>query len=104
VTPARPVLRHPDRVLVEQAGESVVLFVPEPESLHLLDGPAALVWQYADGRTNDELCALLRTRFPAAEDLERDVRVTVAELTRLGVLIQDDLPGPSLTAAPGDPE
>jgi hypothetical protein len=83
------VLRHPERALVEQAGESIVVFVPEPESLHLLDGPAALVWQYADGRTSDELCALLRTRFPAAEDLERDVRATVAQLTDLGVLRED---------------
>jgi hypothetical protein len=104
VTAARPVLRHPERALVEQAGESIVVFVPEPESLHLLDGPAALVWQHADGRTDDELCALLQARFPAAEDLERDVRVTVAELTRLGVLFQGDLPAPPLTAAPGDPE
>ena len=89
MTSASPVLRHPGGALVEQVGESVVVFVPEPESLHLLDGPAALVWQHADGRTTDELCALLRTRFPAAEDLERDVRVTVAELTRRGVLCQD---------------
>jgi hypothetical protein len=104
VTAARPMLRHPERALVEQAGESVVVFLPEPESMHLLDGPAALVWQHADGRTTDEVCALLRTRFPAAEDLERDVQVTVAELTRLGVLCQDDPPGPPLTATPSDPE
>jgi hypothetical protein len=104
VTPARPVLRHPGAALFEETGESVVVFVPEPESLHLLDGPAALVWRLADGRTTDEVAALLEARFPTAEDLDRDVRVTVAELARRGVLLQDDLPRTALTAAPGDPE
>jgi hypothetical protein len=94
MTPAPPVLRHPDGALVELTGQSVVVFVPAPESLHLLDGPAALVWHHADGRTTDELCAVLRSQFPAAEELERDVRVTVAELTRRGALCQDDLTGP----------
>ena len=104
MTPARPVLRHPDGALVEVTGDAVVVFVPVPESLHLLDGPAALVWQYADGRTPDEICAVLGARFPDAEDLERDVHATVAELARRGVLRQDDALAPPLAAASGDPE
>jgi hypothetical protein len=88
VTAAGPVLRHPVGALVEHAGESLVVFVPEPESLHLLDGPAALIWQLADGCTIDEVAAVLGAQFPAAVDLDRDVRATMAELTGLGVLCQ----------------
>lgn len=83
-------LRHPDGVLVEDVGDAVVLFVPEPEALHLLDGPAALVWRLAEARTMRGVYDILVRTFPDVSTLRDDVEKTVTDMLGRGLLATQD--------------
>jgi hypothetical protein len=83
----REVLLHPDAVLEEPVGEEVVVYVADPESLHLLDGPAHLVWRLAQDRTLDSLVAALSEQFPGQPDLPAEVAAAVDLLLAKGLLV-----------------
>ncbi|GIV80000.1 MAG: hypothetical protein KatS3mg050_4394 [Litorilinea sp.] len=70
-------------------GEELVVYDPEAQKIHFLNGTASLVWQLCDGRHPlPELAAALHIRFhvPADRNVEADVEALLAELDRQGLL------------------
>jgi hypothetical protein len=79
-------IRHPDGVVMEPTGDGLVVYLPSPESLHLLDGPAALVWVLADGRSPADVCSAVAARFPGTPRLPEDVVRTLDDMVERGLL------------------
>ena len=80
----RPVLRHPEGALVEKPASPSSCSCPSRSPCTCWTARPPSCGSTPTGAPPTSCCALLRTRFPAAEDLERDVRVTVAKLTEPG--------------------
>jgi hypothetical protein len=79
-------LEHAADALVEPAGEHLVVYLPDPESLHLLDAPARLVWELADGRSCAEVCDVLVARFPGTPSVPDEAMDTLRGLLDRGLL------------------
>jgi hypothetical protein len=97
------VLLHPAGVLEERVGDDVVVYVADPESLHLLDGPAHLVWRLARNRSVDALVATLTEQFPGQPGLPGEVAAAVDLFLAKGLLVA----GPAdhhVDPAPDGPE
>jgi|GEM_PF-4572144 len=78
---------HPEGVVAEPTGDGLVLYLPFPESLHLLDPSAALVWQLADGRSPADVSSAVAGRFPGTPRLLEDVVRTLDDMVERGLLI-----------------
>ena len=85
--PDDAVVEHPDGALVEPTGDGLALYLPSPGSLHLLDPPAALVWQLADGRAAADVCSAVATKFPETPGLREDVLRTLDDMVARGLLV-----------------
>lgn len=80
-------VRHPDGALCEAAGDDIVVYLPDPESLHLLDRTAGLLWQLAHGSTGAEVSAALEQHFAGSPRLRADVERSLADMLERGLLV-----------------
>jgi coenzyme PQQ biosynthesis protein PqqD len=79
--------RKPDYQMETIDGE-LLLFHPDQQKIFYCNESAALIWQLCDGQhTVAEIVALLREAYPeAAEEIEKDVQVTLQALHEHGAL------------------
>ena len=90
------------RVVESRMGGELILFHLDTRRLHVLNGPAAAIWQELRGAaTIGDLAARVGDRFLVpALDIRRDVEQTVEQLRADGLLAGDErnADGPSVTA------
>jgi hypothetical protein len=68
---ARRFRRHPDVAFRVIDGQAVVV-VPGTQSMHTLNEVGTFVWENGEGRTLDEIVALVVAEFDVAEPAARD--------------------------------
>lgn len=77
---------------VQMLGAEIIVFDPATESAHALNGPAAFVWQHADGtRTVDEIACDMTRKFGAPADAQV-VRYALDQLSKRHLMDETGVP------------
>jgi hypothetical protein len=77
-----------DDIIWHRINDDIVIIKDDGQSIHVLNKTAAFIWEMCDGNGGiDEIAAKLCERFDVSpEEALADIRETIEDLTKIGVL------------------